>query len=51
MKRIIELLKKDKEEINEMLDEATEEKHKKCVKPNGGFDYDKMFEMRHKGEW
>lgn len=51
MKRIIELLKKDKEEIIEMLDESTKEKYKKCVKPNGRFDYDKMSEMWHNGEW
>ncbi len=50
-KKILDLLKEDEEEIKKMLDESTKEKHKKCAKPNGGFDYNKMSEMWHKGEW
>lgn len=48
---VLDLLREGQDEIIEMLDESTREKHEKCAKPNGGFDYDKMSEMWHKGEW
>ena len=50
-KKILDLLREDKEEIKKMLAEAIKEKHKKCAKPDGGFDYDKMSKMWHNGEW
>ena len=41
----------NKEFYDEMLSEAIKAKRNKCINKNGKFDYLKMAEMRHKGEW
>lgn len=55
LKEIRKDYKEQKEEWNNMLKKETKAKHEKCTKvdKNGkkGFDYLKMSEMYHKGEW
>ena len=42
--------KENKEEWNKILDEGTRVKYEKCT-TDGKFDYLKMSQMYHNGEW
>jgi hypothetical protein len=54
-KSTLDLIREDyknhKEEWNEILDEGTNVKFKACTKKNGSFDYVKMSQMWHSGNW
>lgn len=54
-KSIIELIRKDyknnKEQWDKMLNEGTKRKYKECTNKDGSFNYLKMSEMYHRGEW
>lgn len=41
----------DKKELIKELDKASNEKRKKCIRKDGSFDYLKMSEMYHSGQW
>lgn len=40
-----------KKELFKELDKVSKEKKKKCIKKDGSFDYLKISEMYHNGEW
>ncbi len=40
-----------KKDLNKELDKASQEKRKKCLNKDGSFNYLKMSEMYHNGEW
>jgi len=48
---ISELTADEKDEFRKILDEAAAAKYKKCIRKDGKFDYLKMLEMYHSGQW
>lgn len=43
--------KENKKEWDEILDRETKRKYKSCTNKNGTFNYLKMSQMYHNGEW